>query len=372
MTVTNQNTAALALPDPYYIFRALTAFGFYTQWIVMIMNGSFVAMVVTNWHGVFPTGTPVKTAWTGIWPIDFVLGLLVVFFGAVNNVADLTDLGPFLMLVDLVFTLVVFNIMTLVEDRRNRKTGPLRFPAGWQFLWNWCGAASVLPIYSHLYLSKRSAETPSIPAHQRQALVFTAIWSIIISFPVLVPSVLGATPFQVQDGVVMWFFAPLTLGIFQDLFGLLVSKTSYGGLKDPISVAYSIVGAFSAVVHIGVAVSPYFCGPEVTWSRIYWPNHSAPQPGSPSFMTEGAMLFMQYDHVVIYLCVFALGAYMLGFDKITSASSLSGKMQAGYPILVLTAMTVITGPGAGLAWLLCQKEKELRACEEVGDMVEKA
>ncbi|KAH8195329.1 hypothetical protein TruAng_010497 [Truncatella angustata] len=346
MTVTNQNTAALALPDPYYIFRALTAFGFYTQWIVMIMNGSFVAMVVTNWHGVFPTGTPVKTAWTGIWPIDFVLGLLVVFFGAVNNVADLTDLGPFLMLVDLVFTLVVFNIMTLVEDRRNRKTGPLRF--------------------------KRSAETPSIPAHQRQALVFTAIWSIIVSLPVLVPSVLGATPFQVQDGVVMWFFAPLTLGIFQDLFGLLVSKTSYGGLKDPISVAYSIVGAFSAVVHIGVAVSPYFCGPEVTWSRIYWPNHNAPLPGSPSFMTEGAMLFMQYDHVVIYLCVFALGAYMLGFDKITSASSLSGKMQAGYPILVLTAMTVITGPGAGLAWLLCQKEKKLRACEEVGDMVEKA
>jgi hypothetical protein len=126
MTYTNKSTAFSALPDPWYVFRALTVFGFYTQWIVMIMNGSFVAMVVTNWHGVFPTGTPVKTAWTGIWPIDFVLGLLVVFFGAVNNIADLTDLGPFLMLVDLVFTLVVFNIMTLVEDRRNRKTGPLR------------------------------------------------------------------------------------------------------------------------------------------------------------------------------------------------------------------------------------------------------
>ena len=115
-----------ALPDPYYIFRAFTAFGFYTQWVVMMMNGSFVAMLVTNWNGVFPTGTPVKTAWTGVWPIDYVLGLLVVFFGAVNNVPDLPDIGPFLNLVDLVFALVVFSIMTLVEDRRNRKTGPLR------------------------------------------------------------------------------------------------------------------------------------------------------------------------------------------------------------------------------------------------------
>jgi hypothetical protein len=189
---------------------------------------------------------------------------------------------------------------------------------------------------------------------------------------VLLPSFLGASPFQVQDGVVLWFFAPLTLGIFQDLVGFLVSKTSYGGFKNPIRVAYSIVGVFSAVVHIGVAVSPYFCGPEVTWSRIYWPNHSAPQPGTPLFMTEGAMLFMQYDHVVIYLCVLALGVYMLDLDKIMSASSLSGKTRAAFPILVLTTTTVVAGPGAGLAWLLCQKEERLRAREKVGETVEKA
>lgn len=93
----------------------------------MIMNGSFVEMLLTKWNGFFPTGTAVKAAWTRVLPIDLVLGLLVVFFGAVNNINDLPDIAPFLMLVDLVFALVVFNMMTLVEDRRNRKTGPLRW-----------------------------------------------------------------------------------------------------------------------------------------------------------------------------------------------------------------------------------------------------
>ncbi|KAK8029898.1 hypothetical protein PG993_011189 [Apiospora rasikravindrae] len=321
------------------------------------MNGSFVAMIMTNWNGVFPTGTPVKTTWTGIWPIDFVLGLLVVFFGAVNNIADLPDIGPFLMLVDLVFTLVVFNIMTLVEDRRNRKTGPLRYPAVWQFLWNWCGAASVLPIYSHLYLTKRGTSAPNVPTEQQQALIFTSIWSILISLPIVLPSALGAVPVGVQFGVVVWFFAPLTLGPFQDLCSLLVSNTGYSGSDNPIKVAYGIVGGFSAIVHISVALAPYLCGPETTWSRIYWPNHSAAQPDHRSFMTEGAMLFMQYDHIVIYLCVLALGAYILGFSHVADGKPQGRKTMGGYPLLTLVAITAIAGPGSALAWLLSREEE---------------
>ncbi|KAL7783241.1 hypothetical protein V8C37DRAFT_415081 [Trichoderma ceciliae] len=350
----------MALLDPFYVFRAFTGFGFFTQWIVMMMNGSFVAMLLTNWQGVFPTGTPVKTSWIGIWPIDYVLGLLVVFFGAVNNVEDLPDLGPFLMLVDLVFALVVFNIMTLVEDRRNRKTGPLRYPAFWQFLWNWCGAASVLPVYSHLYLKKRLGKSPLLANDQAQALPLTALWSIIISLPLLLPAALGASPFDIQDGVVVWFVGPLVLGLFQDLASMLFSSDKYRGIKRPVTLAYWIVGLFSAMIHIGVAVQAYMA-PELSWSRIYWPNHAAVVAGSPTFMTEGAMLFMQYDHVVIYLCVLGMGLYMLGLERTLTASTFGEKMQAGWPMAKLTVITATAGPGAGLAWLLCHKEGELEA-----------
>lgn len=80
---------------------------------------------MTTWKGVFPDDSPIKT-WTGIWPIDFVLGLLVVFFGGVLDVANLDDLGPFLILIDLIFALVVCGLMTMVEDRRDRQIGPLK------------------------------------------------------------------------------------------------------------------------------------------------------------------------------------------------------------------------------------------------------
>ncbi|KAL6861989.1 hypothetical protein J3F83DRAFT_716808 [Trichoderma novae-zelandiae] len=304
----------MALVDAYYVFRAFTGLGFYMQWIVMILNGSFMAMLLTNWQGVFPTGTPVKSSWTGIWPVDFVLGLLVVFFGAVNNVADLPDLGPFLMLVDLVFALVVFNIITVVEDRRNRKTGSLRYPAVWQFLWNWCGAASVLPVYCHLYLKRRLGKASLLSNKQAQALPLTALWSIIISLPLLLPAILGAKPFDIQDGVVVWFFGPLSIGLFQDLVSVLFSGKSYKGIRTPVTLAYWIVGLASAVVHIGVAVWAY-TAPELSWSRVYWPNHAAVVPDTPTYMTEGAMLFMQYDHVLIYLCVIGMGFYMLSPQK---------------------------------------------------------
>ncbi|KAL7942032.1 hypothetical protein V8C42DRAFT_333412 [Trichoderma barbatum] len=351
----------MAWIDAYYVFRAFTGLGFCTQWIVMMQNGSFMTMLWTNLKGVFPTGTPVKTSWTGIWPVDFVLGLLVVFFGAVNNVADLTDLGPFLMLVDLVFTLVVFNIMTLVEDRRNRKTGPLRYPAVWQFLWNWCGAASVLPVYCHLYLSKRlGSKTSLLSNEQAQALPLTALWSIVISLPLLLPAAFGAGPFDIQDGVVVWFFGPFLLGPFQDLISVLFSGENYKGIHKPVILAYWIVGLFSAVAHVGVAVWAY-TAPELSWYRIYWPNHAAVIADSPTYMTEGAMLFMQYDHVLIYLCVIGMGLYMLSPQKAVTAPFLGERVRAGWPMAKLTAITAVAGPGAGLAWLMCHREGELDA-----------
>ncbi|KAI0886566.1 uncharacterized protein GGS22DRAFT_186635 [Annulohypoxylon maeteangense] len=341
----------MALPDPTYVFRPMTFLAFMTQWFTMMMNGSFMAMISTNWNGVFPTGTPVKRAWTGIWPIDYVTGLLVVFFGSVINLADLSDVGPLLMLVDLVFVLVVFNMMTLVEDRRNRKTGYLRYTANWQFLWNWCGAAAILPIYLHLYFKERSTRRPRVPKDQSQALPFTAVWSVLISLPLLIPGAIGSHPFKIQDAAVFWFFAPLTLGPFQDLVSYMVSSQDYKGLASPIKVSYMIVGLVSSIVRVGVLAYAYI-SPDISWSRIYWPNYSLIQSG-PNLLTEGAMIFIQWDLLIISLAVIAVGVYMLDSETSMRAS--------GYerPLLRFLVITTIFGPGMGMVWLLCRKETEM-------------
>lgn len=217
-------------------------------------------------------------------------------------------------------------------------------------------------MYSHLYLAKRANNTPRLSANQGQALPWIALWNVAISLPLLLPAVLGAAPFQVQDGVVIWFLLPLTLSPFQDLVSYLIASSGCGSVfKSPIRVAYWIVGVVSGVVHVGVALWA-FVAPGLSWSRIYWPNHGAVQHG-PTFMTEGATLFMQYDHAVIYLCVLGLGAYMLGFDDILAAVSGAERLRAARPLLKLTAMTVIAGPGAGLSWLLCHREKQMEAVD---------
>jgi hypothetical protein len=215
-------------------------------------------------------------------------------------------------------------------------------------MWNFFGAACALPVYLHLYVEKRLRTTlPRIPLAQAQALPFSAIWNSLISIPLIIPTVFGATPFQIQAGMVLWLLGPPSLSLFQDAISSLISAAGYRGVQSPTIVAYWIVGGISALCHIGVVLTPYFF-PAVTLSRIYWPNHSAVQPG-PYYLAEGAMLFIQYDYIIINLCVLAVGFYKFNFDSAAATN----------PRLVFTAVTAVFGPGAGMAWLLCDKEREL-------------
>ncbi|KAF7182588.1 hypothetical protein CNMCM7691_002159 [Aspergillus felis] len=357
----------MAMSDPYYIFRTFSGLGVFTLWILMMLNGTFAEMISTNLRGVFPTGTALQKSWTGIRAVDFFLSLLIVFFNSVVSIDDLPDVGPFLISVDLVLAIGVFNMMTVVEGRRNRKTSPLRSPAWWQTMWNFFGAACALPVYLHLYVEKRlRTPLPRIPPAQAQALPFSAIWNTLISVPLLVPTVFRASPFQIQAGMVLWLLGPPSLSLFQDAVSSLITATGYRGVQSPTTFTYWIVGGISAICHVAVVLSPYFF-PGVTLSRIYWPNHSAVQPG-PYYLAEGAMLFIQYDYIIINLCVLAVGFYKFNFGSAAAAKLSIQAQPAVDPRLVFTAVTAVLGPGAGMAWLLCDKEREL---EKQNDAIKK-
>jgi hypothetical protein len=81
----------------------------------MVVNGTLVALLKTAWFGVFPDGTPLKTTYTGILPLDFPISILVAFF---YGLPKCPGTPPHLMLVDLVAALMVINMLTLVESRR--------------------------------------------------------------------------------------------------------------------------------------------------------------------------------------------------------------------------------------------------------------
>lgn len=93
-----------------------------------------------------------------------------------------------------------------------------------------------------------------IPTDEAASLPITAIWSVISSFPLFIPSVLGdAAPFRIEDGVAIGFFGPFVLGIFQRLIHSILPSNIYSRVKSPVIMAYGIVGVVSATVHISVA-----------------------------------------------------------------------------------------------------------------------
>jgi hypothetical protein len=101
------------------VFTALSCLGFLLVWGVTSYNGGTLAMMKSAWFGVFPDGTSFKTKRSGIFALDFPLNVVVAFFAAVSKL-DYVDSGPWLALVDLTGTMLVINMMLLVESRRRR------------------------------------------------------------------------------------------------------------------------------------------------------------------------------------------------------------------------------------------------------------
>ncbi|KAJ5788016.1 hypothetical protein N7457_003006 [Penicillium paradoxum] len=333
------------------IFRLLAIVGFTSQWGFMVFNGKFLEWVSTRLKGEFPSGSPLKESFSGFWPVDFSLGLLVTFFGSLAIPSELPNLGPVLLLLDLVFALAVVNMMTLVEDRRNRKTGSLRYPALWQSLNNSLGAASILPIYLEQYLNRQPKAQHPLSDAQADALPFSAAWSIAISLPVFIAPLAGASAFGIQDAIVLWFLLPHTLGIFQDLTSFAIPSIRIGRpTNSPVKLAYGIVGTASAIIHVGVCFWAVF-NPNLSLSSIYWPNHSSVKSESFAF-TAVAVIFTQYDFPVIYLSLFATGYYIFKSEERKSGT----RSQSASLMATLVVISAVFGPGAGLAWLLCHKE----------------
>ncbi|KAK5999100.1 Terpene cyclase DEP1-like protein [Cladobotryum mycophilum] len=326
----------MALPDVSKTFGALAGLGLVLQWAVMAWNGSLFAIFSLPLGGVFPTGIPIKTTWTGIWLIDYVLSVNIVFFGVLNNLAELPDLGPYLSLLDIAIFLIVL----------------IMIPALWQFYRSYGGVGFTSPIYLGLYLKSRSGKCSRVPADQAQALPLTAIWIVVISSTLFAPAILGGSSFDFQDAVVVWHVAPVTLGIFQDLASLSFRSGLYAGFESPVKLSYLIVGSLSAVGHIAINWC-IFQSPELTWSRVFWPDHSTVQDGV-TLTRDGATLFLQYDHAIINVCIIIFGSYML---------------KARTKFVALVVFTLIAGPGGALAWILYQKESELDNEANVKKMV---
>ena len=102
---------------------SLGALGVFLLWVVMILNGTFAAVWTAATTGSFADGRPLRQTYTGIFPIDFAVSILMAFF---DPLTSLVEVAPYMILFELIISIHVFYLLALVESRRAKKGSWLR------------------------------------------------------------------------------------------------------------------------------------------------------------------------------------------------------------------------------------------------------
>ncbi len=214
--------------------------------------------------------------------------------------------------------------------------------------------AVFLPIWAYLYTQQRDrGGTAATPLSAAAAFPWTAVLSVTLELPLMLPSLLGADAAAVQRGVVYFFLGPPVFSAFQ---ALLASRVTGGGTRA-VKAAYWVLAGVSGAVHVGCVI--YAVSSDVALDRLFVPHGDAVRAaGQADILTEAAFLFLQWDYVVINVTVLLLCTYIL---KTRPGGPRAAKTQTGSGfVTALLALTAVFGPGVGLAYAACCEEHDLQ------------
>ncbi|KAL9047183.1 MAG: hypothetical protein Q9214_000184, partial [Letrouitia sp. 1 TL-2023] len=330
--------------------------GFLNLWLRMYLNGTIDALDQATKAGSFPDGHPLLNRFIGIPPIDNAIATLVGFFDGMTNGSDL---GARLLFIDVVSTLQAAILWLMIEtlSKERRKSISLWVPALWALLWNGFGAAFILPIYCCLQLRSAATKTTSgVPSHHAKALLpAVTLASIMPAIVMFLSPALTSTPKQHQTLIALYQATPVFTIALQLAISSLWSYSTEtskptSGSKTHVKVALAAAALFSCATHLYAVSASVFAGdPMARFARVYVPNPASVQRGADDTVAKGAMLFMQYDNLIIMTtCTtwiyLLLQPYLYFEGGVRKFAALAG----------LALGTVILGPGAvvsiGLWW----------------------
>ncbi|EFQ35947.1 hypothetical protein CGRA01v4_07647 [Colletotrichum graminicola] len=339
------------------IYTTISVVGLILLWGIMYTNGGLQAMSNTAISGVFPDNSTLQTKHVGIFPLDLQLNILIAFFASVSKLHGV-DAGPYIMLLDLTTALLAINMAVLVESRR-RSGIWLRSPALWQYAWNCGGVAAFLPIWCLLYVTQRDTKVAvPMPPADSHTFPLTALLSILLEAPLLLPAWMGWSSTNIQMGVVHFFCGPPIFSGFQALVSQIVALThnqrSMASSKSGIRTAYFITGSITGVVHLGSILFILVSSPPgLSLSRVYFPHSNLIQIGEPNILVEAAFQFLQYDYIIMNATILVLGTHLIRTkpgNLFTTVTRKPGSLVTFY------GLTALLGPGASMAYAMSCEE----------------
>lgn len=233
----------------------------------------------------------------------------------------------------------------------------------WPLLWNMFGAAFILSLYLYFHtriINTSSMSNPALPIARARALSPTM--ALAAYPPALI--MLFASRFSdistSQVIIAIFQFSPLIVAAtMYSISALYPGGSSTKNTNDESSyvhLSYAISGLVSAGAHLFTMVITLLSNNRITrFGRVFVPSPSRVISGSIDNVHDGALLFLQYDWIVINLSC-ALWAYSLIISH-RAFSHWQAKVKMALAILLFT-LTI--GPSATVCIALWVRENKLR------------
>ncbi|KAH8645855.1 hypothetical protein BGZ60DRAFT_535868 [Tricladium varicosporioides] len=341
----------------YFLFLAAVAT--ILLWGMSLWNGTVAELILTSWNGRFADGTPFETNYTGIFPLDFPISLLVAFFFYGSNGSHS---GYQLFLLDAYSNLEPAFVWLYIESARTRaKPYSIANPIMWGLMWQAFGAAIALPLYffNHLtWLESISGDLGSANLPSAMSLPFSFVIGAVF------PTIIGMLPTWIrrpaivhQQILAFWQPSPVWVSLLQIAFVASIRAMAVDVSKAFrwTKASYILAATLSALGHLYVVfIMATTSDSALSFKRMYVPFFFSEPEGAVQKLANGPWLFLQYDLVII-----VLSSLSWGFILVNRTLSNGSTIRLFLPLLMALG-AMILGSGATVSLALLWRECALQ------------
>ncbi|KAI1825275.1 hypothetical protein F4861DRAFT_203453 [Xylaria intraflava] len=354
-----------------YGYRALSALAVVLLWGVYTLNGGLKANFLAPWTGKLNEDTPLRTNYTGIFILDYLLNLLITFFYYTTNGSDE---GAQLLAFEGYSTLQSSFLWLYAEMiRPGNKPWSIARPIVFVALCQMLGGAVSLPLYYAYHMvwvdSAKILRVRDLNA--ATALPFSFLLGAVL------PAILGLAPTWEgpdsrspevhQKYLAILQLDPIWIALTQAIVTNALGRTRPGSGVDPCRAAhgwtrssYLLAAASSAIAHLYTAARILASTDERTnLLRMRVPSPlDGPTGGLPDILARRSILFLQFDIPILDVASLAWVFFLL------SRTTNGPRMSASKLALMLLIGYVTIGAGATVSLALYVREGTLPEKDE--------
>ncbi|EUC40317.1 hypothetical protein COCMIDRAFT_30728 [Bipolaris oryzae ATCC 44560] len=349
-----------------FLYAILALIGLYTMRIVTSMTNNPVGFMDMFASRKLPDGTPLKTDYTGINPIDTGLAFLVsgFLFGPLRlneayywqQIHFLPQLAPLI---------AIMNVEACRDGNRGKW---LTYTAIWALFYQNIGGSFVITIWWMLFHYQTSPKS-YYQTGRTVPLPYVRVMLPAIVFLYIIPTVAIWYPADksisaLQSVLAFWQWTPIFVNIPLWLVSLTSSLNTTNQKKNAdvfhLRIMYAALFFFSVAVHwysiYGISVSEH---PDANYARVFIPSTYTWSKDIP----WGLLWVFQWDWIIIGI-MYIIPSWVAACDVQRMKKGEASLENVFESFLMIMTIAIGGGPGAALSAVWFWREGNLAAIED--------